>query len=73
MRIRIPPEFPTNYGYALNEEVEVLSNTNPKCWWPATINLVSDDKNTFSIQYKTCGTGDLVGRDRIRPLIPRFL
>ncbi|KAL5254417.1 hypothetical protein ACHWQZ_G014011 [Mnemiopsis leidyi] len=73
LRIRKIPEYSVNYAYALNEDVEVKSNTNPSCWWPATINLISGDRNTFSIVYTTGNAqnnyaGDLVGRDRIRPL-----
>lgn len=75
MRIRLKPDFPSTYPYTLNEDVEVKSNTTPCCWWPATINLVSGDRNTFSIVYKykmsdyssnSNYSVDLVGRDRIR-------
>ncbi|XP_063682815.1 fragile X messenger ribonucleoprotein 1 homolog B-like isoform X3 [Bolinopsis microptera] len=74
LRIRKLPDYSINYNYTLNEEVEVKSNTNPSCWWPATINLISGDRNTFSIVYSPTNNsqsnyaGDLVGRDRIRPL-----
>ena len=76
MRIRKIPEHPMNYAYTMNESVEVKSNGNPSCWWPATIDRISGDRNTFSIIYNTSNAqnnyaGDLVGRDRIRPRTQR--